>query len=122
MRTTCSRSLILRRPQSGRPEGGGIALLLLGLSFPLGERGQNREIASHHRFLLGARPAFDAPLRCDRFVNALLIFTENKLDGQAALRIAAFYETLCVLTHPLPHRPARDAGIIAAVGAAQNVD
>jgi hypothetical protein len=32
----------------------------LTLGFPLGEHGQGGEIAAHHRFLPGARPALDA--------------------------------------------------------------
>ena len=70
----------------------------------------------------GTRPTLNAALRHDCFVDALVIFAEDRFYRQAALGIATFYETLRVLAHPLLHVSARDAGIIAAVGAAQNVD
>src|SRR6516165_11659513 len=98
MSASGTRFLILRRVRRTRLEGRGIVLCRYS---PLPPRQQRQacEIAAHIGFLLGTRPAFDAALGGYRFIDAFIIFAEDKLHRQTAGRVAALDKTLRVFAH-----------------------
>jgi hypothetical protein len=93
----------------------------LRLRASTGQRRQHFEITANIGFLLGPRPAFDAPLGSDGFVDSFVAFCMYERYRPPSESIS-LVKPQGMLTEPLFNGTARDSGVVAPVRAAEDVD
>ncbi len=87
----------------------------------LRKRFERREVPAHAGLLLRPRPTLDPPLRRNLIDDPLVVFGKDQLHGPSREGVAG-RQALRVLAHTLFHGAAGDAGVVAAVGAKEDID